>query len=70
MRTRVLAEEPLCRMCVAKGLAVPSTDADHIVPLAEGGSAERSNYQGLCRKCHIGKTAREAARARKRNRED
>lgn len=68
MRERVLREEPLCRLCDAAGLVTATTTADHIVPLAEGGTGDRSNYQGLCDDCHRAKTAREAARARTRQR--
>jgi 5-methylcytosine-specific restriction protein A len=75
MREIVLREEPLCRMCLAMSPPryTPSGIADHIVPKAEGGTDERSNYQALgyplsrypngC-DCHDRKTAEEAARAR------
>ncbi len=66
MRKRVLAEEPLCRACLAMEPKryTPATIADHIKPLAEGGTDDRGNYQGLCGPCHDEKTQREAARAR------
>lgn len=64
MRKQVLAEEPLCRECLKRKRVTPTTTADHIVPLAESGTGERSNYQGLCDDCHTAKTAEEAARAR------
>lgn len=70
MRALVLNEEPLCRACLA--MCPPRYSAtqvaDHIVPKAEGGTDDRDNYQGLCRPCDVVKTAREAARSRKRNR--
>lgn len=68
MRKRVLAEEPLCRMCLAMDPPryTPSTIADHIVPQAEGGTDDRDNYQGLDTECHAIKTAQEASRARRR----
>ncbi|UIJ43713.1 HNH endonuclease [Sphingomonas cannabina] len=66
MRARILIEEPLCRLCLEAGRISPTTIADHIIPKAEGGGDERSNYQGLCRPCHVAKTARESARARRR----
>ena len=68
MREQVLAEEPLCRACDAKGFVTATTVADHIIPLAEGGSGDRDNYQGLCGPCHQAKTATESARARLRRR--
>jgi len=51
-RKKVLAEESTCRACGA-----PSEEVDHIMPIYMGGSSERSNLQGLCRRCHAGKTA-------------
>jgi 5-methylcytosine-specific restriction protein A len=66
MREQVLREEPLCRPCTEAGRVAASVIADHIVPKVEGGSDDRGNYQGICRPCHIAKTARESARARPR----
>lgn len=69
MRAQVLTEEPLCYV----GLALDppechaSTIADHKTPKTEGGTDERENYGGICHPCHVTKTAREAARARRRN---
>ena len=54
---QILAEEPECRLCGA-----PSTEADHIVPWAEGGSDARENGQGLCTPCHTAKSLREKLR--------
>lgn len=68
MRRIVLAEEPLCRLCLAMEPPryTPSTIADHIVNKAEGGSDDRENYQGACASCSTAKTARESARGRRR----
>jgi 5-methylcytosine-specific restriction protein A len=63
-RAAVLAEEPLCRRCLAAGRTEPSTQVDHIKRLADGGSDERSNKQGLCTPCHDAKSKREQARDR------
>lgn len=60
-RAHVLAEEPRCRRCGGA-----STVADHIVPLAEGGTDMRGNLQGLCAACHATKTAAESQRSRSR----
>ena len=54
VRSRVLSEEPSCRIC-----GRPSADADHILPLRDGGTHARSNLQGLCRSCHRRKTVAE-----------
>lgn len=66
MRKQVLAEEPLCRICLAAGRVSASKIADHILCKAEGGGDERENYQGLCRSCSDAKTAAESARAQGR----
>lgn len=58
-RAYVLRRDPLCVRCLALGRAEPSTDADHVVPLARGGADDPSNMQGLCHSCHSRKTARE-----------
>lgn len=51
LRARVLAEEPRC----ACGAA--STEVDHIVALAFGGTHDRRNLRGVCAACHKQKTA-------------
>ena len=56
-RAMVLAEEPFCRSCLEQGRHVGSDKVDHIVPLAWGGSDDRSNKQGLCDPCHDAKSA-------------
>ncbi|ABR81497.1 HNH endonuclease [Pseudomonas aeruginosa] len=60
MRNQVLAEEPLCRMCAARGLVVPATDVDHIQDSRADYSDDnsRANLQPLCHECHSLKTAR------------
>lgn len=55
-RKMVLARDPLCRH---PGCGAPATDADHIVPLARGGTWSLQNGQGLCHPHHSEKTARE-----------
>lgn len=65
-RAAVLREEPLCRLCLAKGISRASDVVDHIRPLAWGGSDTRTNKQGLCRPCHDEKSAAERAEARAR----
>lgn len=59
LRAVVLAEEPLCRACLARGRTTPAEHVDHITPKAEGGTDERTNLQALCRGCHSRKTATE-----------
>jgi 5-methylcytosine-specific restriction enzyme A len=60
-RAVVMAEEPLCRICLANGRTTASAIVDHIKPLAWGGSDERLNKQSLCVPCHDEKSAAERA---------
>lgn len=59
LRAEVLASEPLCRMCKARGLLVPATDVDHIEDSREDYTDDnsRENLQPLCHECHSLKTA-------------
>jgi 5-methylcytosine-specific restriction protein A len=63
LRRMVLREEPLCRdiwgVHRKYRVVVPATEVDHIVPLEQGGTNERSNLQGLCHSCHSRKTVRD-----------
>lgn len=43
-----------------------ATEADHIVPVAEGGTYDLSNGQGACHTCHAEKTQEEAQRGLRR----
>jgi 5-methylcytosine-specific restriction enzyme A len=48
-----LRQEPLCRMCLRKGLAVPADVVDHIEP--HKGDWNRflvGPFQSLCKRCH------------------
>lgn len=56
LRASVLAGEPLCRHCAARGLVVPATDVDHM----NGADDNRlESLQPLCHECHSRKTAME-----------
>lgn len=68
-RAQVKAEEPFCRECLKHGKRVATDVIDHIVPLSEGGSDERSNKQGLCDPCHDAKSKAERAAALRRRRD-
>lgn len=61
LRMQILQRDPICRECADKGLVVPSTQVDHIVPHA--GNWQRFtdplNLVGLCASCHSAKTRRE-----------
>jgi 5-methylcytosine-specific restriction protein A len=58
-RRRILAEEPLCRVCRGAGRVAASVVVDHVMPLSAGGSDERGNKQGLCGPCHDAKSKAE-----------
>ena len=56
VRRVVLRSSPRCVVCGA-----PATEADHIVPVADGGAMlALDNLQALCQRCHAEKTAAEA----------
>jgi 5-methylcytosine-specific restriction enzyme A len=71
-RAFILARDPLCVIglksiennepeaarCTARyGVPMPSTDADHIVPIRAGGDPwDHNNLQGLCHEDHARKT--------------
>jgi 5-methylcytosine-specific restriction protein A len=60
-RAAYLARHPLCVPCKAAGRLEPATVVDHVV--SHRGSAvtfwDAANWQGLCKRCHDAKTARE-----------
>ena len=47
--------------CANCGVITNELEADHIVPLSQGGADCESNLQALCCECHSRKTARESA---------
>ena len=57
IRRRVLTDNPLCVACQAKGRIKAADEVDHIVALANDGSDNYDNRQGLCIECHKEKTA-------------
>ena len=61
MRAHLMATVILCEECRRKSPPRITTGciADHILPLAKGGTGERSNYQLLCRDCAAEKDARD-----------
>lgn len=64
MRERLFAENPLCVECERNGLVMLATQRDHVIPLAEGGTDDDDNVQGLCKPCHDAKSRQESARGR------
>lgn len=66
MRAALFTSNPLCVECERLGRVTLATQRDHIKPLAEGGTDDDSNVQGLCHDCHEGKSLAEALRGRRR----
>jgi 5-methylcytosine-specific restriction protein A len=64
MRASLFTRNPLCVECERQGRVAPATQRDHIIPLAEGGSDDDDNVQGLCRDCHDAKSKQESIRGR------
>jgi 5-methylcytosine-specific restriction endonuclease McrA len=58
---RLMRRNPFCSECLKKGLQILTAEFDHITPLADGGSDEDENIQGLCLACHREKSAQEQA---------
>ena len=58
----------LCALCEVDTDAIGAFEADHIVPVIEGGASSLENGRVLCLPCHKGETAKLRARlAMKRN---
>jgi 5-methylcytosine-specific restriction enzyme A len=52
----VRRRDPMCKLCQVR----PSTIADHITALADGGAAyDMNNLQGICHQCNVVKTRQE-----------
>ena len=65
LKRRILEEEPVCGICRLR----PSVEADHIIPVAFGGSNSRANGQGVCGPCHDRKTRSEILEGSRRRAE-
>lgn len=70
-RHTILATHPTCQCagctaCTAAGCNRPSTEADHKIPISQGGPNTLTNSQALCHNCHWQKTRTEAATGRNR----
>lgn len=58
-RHQLFTLNPLCAECERQGFVRVATQRDHIIPMAQGGTEDPSNIQGLCGECHDAKTERE-----------
>lgn len=65
MRAHLLATVITCEECTRQGRETLGHIADHITPLAKGGTGERSNYQLLCQVCSDAKTLADKGQAAK-----
>jgi 5-methylcytosine-specific restriction protein A len=68
IREELLRTVVLCEQCKRKNppRITAGHIADHIIPLAKGGTGDRSNYQLLCRDCAAEKDARDRGARPKR----
>lgn len=64
-RQQVLAAWPVCYLGYPD-CTIDSTEDDHVIPLAEGGTHALHNRRGACHNCHTIKTRAEAQRGKKR----
>lgn len=62
MRAHLLATVILCEECRRQGRTTKGEIADHILPIAAGGTHDRSNYQLLCKQCDREKLAKDNGR--------
>jgi 5-methylcytosine-specific restriction enzyme A len=47
-----------CQSCQKVDITAKNLQVDHIIPLAQGGSNDMSNFQTLCAKCNREKSAK------------
>jgi 5-methylcytosine-specific restriction protein A len=54
VRDAHLRDEPVCRICLARGYVVSATTVDHIVKIRDDPTLrlESSNLRSLCKPCH------------------
>lgn len=60
----VTKQRKKCKLC---GCTPSRFEFDHVLALSEGGTNDPSNWQALCRDCHVTKGKGEAARRKKRH---
>ena len=63
LRAQLLAQEPLCRLCMGNGRVTAATEVDHISPLHKGGREfDANNLRPVCHDCHQDVTNAELGR--------
>jgi 5-methylcytosine-specific restriction enzyme A len=50
----------LCQPCQRRGRLTAAREVDHRKALANGGTNDPANLEGICRPCHAAKTASDA----------
>lgn len=62
----VIAENPLCVKCLARGIYEPAKQVDHIIPHKGNDKLrlDKANCQPLCQPCHTRKTINERGKPR------
>lgn len=65
-REMFLLKNPLCAMCKERGIIKVADELDHKIPVHKAPEKfwTKSNWQGLCQKCHATKSAQEDAKRR------
>jgi 5-methylcytosine-specific restriction enzyme A len=58
LKAAVLRNQKTCAICGVR----PSTQVDHITPVAEGGANTKDNARAVCSHCHDLKSAEERRR--------
>lgn len=55
-------DNALCAECKRRGVTRAAKEIDHIIPVKDAPDDfwNEAGWQGLCRSCHLAKTAREA----------
>jgi 5-methylcytosine-specific restriction protein A len=68
IRERVLRRAPLCYICLAASpqRVTVALEVDHVRPLSQQGTDDDSNLAGICKPCHLDKSARERGAKPKR----
>ncbi len=59
-RQKHFREKPFCVDCLSRGIYTYAEELDHIQSLGQEGTDTRDNKQGLCKRCHARKTAKES----------
>lgn len=67
-RKALFARNPWCVLCLEEGKHTRATIRDHLLPLAEGGTEDERNIQGICDDHNQEKTRRESERGVRRSR--